>query len=87
MHKLSSKLKFCEKEPSDAEKIEKTLSTMLSAQMILQQQYRERRFTVYSDLIKILLQAKRHNEILIWNSNQGPVGAKPLPEVHANAQK
>ncbi|XP_021314598.1 uncharacterized protein LOC8055081 [Sorghum bicolor] len=87
MHKLSSKLRFCEKEPSDAEKIEKTLSTMLPAQMILQQQYRERGFTVYSDLIKTLLQAERHNELLIWNSNQGPVGAKPLPEVHANAQK
>jgi hypothetical protein len=28
--KLSSKLIFCEKEPTDAEKIEKTLSTMLS---------------------------------------------------------
>jgi ketosteroid isomerase-like protein len=41
MHKLSYKLKFCEKEPSDAKKIEKTLSTMLPAQMILQQQYRE----------------------------------------------
>jgi len=85
MHKLSSKLKFCEKEPSDAEKIEKTLSTMLPAQMILQQQYRERGFTVYSDLIKTLLQAERHNELLKWNSNQGHVGAKPLPEVHANA--
>jgi hypothetical protein len=37
VHKISSKLRFCEKEPSDAEKIEKTLSTMLSAHMILQQ--------------------------------------------------
>jgi hypothetical protein len=87
MHKLSSKLKFCEKEPTDAEKIEKTLSTMLPAHMIIQQQYRQRGFTVYSELIKTLLQVERHNELLIWNSNQGPLGAKPLPEVHANAQK
>jgi hypothetical protein len=87
MHKLSSKLKFCEKEPTDAEKIEKTLSTMLPAHMILQQQYRQRGFTVYSELIKTLLQEERHNELLIWNSNQGPVGAKPLPEVHATSQK
>jgi len=71
MHKLSSKLKFCEKEPSNAEKIENILSTMLPAQMILQQQYRERRFTVYSNPIKTLLRAERHNELLIWNSNQG----------------
>jgi hypothetical protein len=87
MHKLSSKLKFCEKEPIDIEKIEKTLSTMLPAHMILQQQYHQRGFTVYSELIKTLLQAKRHNKLLIWNSNQGPVRAKPLPEVHATTQK
>jgi hypothetical protein len=87
MHKLSSKLKFCEKEPTDVEKIEKTLSTMLPAHMILQQQYRQRGFTIYSKLIKTLLQAERHNELLIWNSNQGPVGAKPLLEVHATTQK
>jgi hypothetical protein len=29
VHKICSKLRFCEKEPSEAEKIEKTLSTML----------------------------------------------------------
>jgi len=84
--KLSAKLKFCEKEPTDAEKIEKTLSTMLPAQMILQQQYCERGFTIYFELIKTLLQAKRHNELLLWNSNLRPVGTKPLPEVHANTQ-
>jgi hypothetical protein len=54
------------------------------AQMILQQQYRERGFTVYSELIKTLLQAERHNELLLWNSNLRPVGTKPLLEVHAN---
>ena len=87
MHKLSSKLKFCEKEPSDVQKIEKTLSTMLPTQMILQQQYRERGFTVYYDLIKTLLKAVKHNELLIWNSNQGPIGAKPLPKVHPMLRK
>jgi hypothetical protein len=87
MHKLNSKLKFYEKEPADVEKIEKTLSIMLPAHMIVQQQYRQRGFTVYSELIKTLLQAARHNWLLIWNSNQGPIGAKPLPEVHATTQK
>jgi len=86
VHKLSPKLNFCEKEPTDVEKIEKTLSTMLPAQMVLQQQYRERGFTVYSELIKTLLQAERHNELLLWKSNLRPVGTKPLPEVHANTQ-
>ena len=39
VHKICSKLKFCEKEPTDADKIEKTLSTMLLPDRILQQQY------------------------------------------------
>jgi hypothetical protein len=65
IHKISAKLRFCEKKPSDADKIEKTLSTMLLAHMILQQQYRQRGFTVYSKLIKTLLQAERHDELLL----------------------
>ena len=55
--------------------------------MILQQQYCQRGFTIYFELIKTLLQAERHNELLIWNSNKGPVGANHLLEVHATTQK
>jgi len=36
VHKICSKLKFCEKEPTDADKIEKTLSTMLPSDRVLQ---------------------------------------------------
>uniref|UniRef100_J3NDB7 Uncharacterized protein n=1 Tax=Oryza brachyantha TaxID=4533 RepID=J3NDB7_ORYBR len=86
IHKICAKLKFCEKEPSDADKIENTLSTMMPAGRILHQQYRERNFHVYSELINTLLQAERHNEILVWNSNKRPFGAAPLPEVHTNTQ-
>jgi hypothetical protein len=60
---------------------------MLPAHMILQQHYSQREFTVYSELIKTLLQAERHNELVIWNSNQSPIDVKPLPEVHVIAQK
>jgi hypothetical protein len=59
---------------------------MLLAHMILQQQYCQRGFTIYSKLIETLLQAERHDELLLWNSNKGPMGSKPLPEVHANTQ-
>ena len=58
VHRICSKLQFCEKEPSDADKIEKTLSTMLPSERILQQQYRERNFQVYSDLIHTLLEVE-----------------------------
>jgi hypothetical protein len=87
VHKICSKLRFCEKEPSEEEKIEKTLSTMLPADRILQQQYRARNYQVYSELIHVLLQAEKHDELLLKNSHQRPVGAAPLPEVHANFQK
>ena len=87
VHKICSKLRFCEKEPSEVEKIEKTLSTMLPADRILQQQYRARDYQVYSELIHVLLQAEKHDELLLKNSHQRPVGAAPLPEVHANFQK
>jgi len=51
VHKISQKLKFCEKEPSDLDKIEKTLSTMLPSEQLITQQYREKGFTVYANLI------------------------------------
>jgi hypothetical protein len=53
VHKTSSKLRFCGKEPTDAEKIEKTLSTMLPSDRILPLDYQ-----VYFDLIHILLHAE-----------------------------
>ena len=38
--RICSKLKFCGKEPTDVDKIEKTLSTMLPSDRVLQQQYK-----------------------------------------------
>ncbi|XP_051221291.2 uncharacterized protein [Lolium perenne] len=84
VHKISSKLRFCGKEPTNAEKIEKTLSTMLPSDRILQQQYRARDYQVYSDLIHILLQAEKHDELLAKNGSQRSVGSQPLPKVHMN---
>jgi hypothetical protein len=75
-------LKFCEKEPTDADKIEKTLSTMLPADRVLQQQYRASNYTAYSQLIHTLTQAEKHDELLMKNHHKRPVGATPLPEVH-----
>ena len=86
VHRICSKLQFCEKKPTDADKIEKTLSTMLPSERILQQQYRERRFQVYSELIQTLLEAEKHSELMVWNNQQRPVGSAPLPEVHAYTQ-
>ena len=87
VHKICSKLRFCEKEPSKAEKIEKTLSTVLPSERIITQQYREKNFIEYSSLIQTFKYAEKSNELTVWNSNQRPSGTAPLLEVHVNAKK
>jgi hypothetical protein len=39
VHNICAKLWFCEKEPSDQDKIEKTLTTMLPSDSVLKHQY------------------------------------------------
>jgi hypothetical protein len=46
IHKVCTKLRFCEKEPSEDDKIEKTLQTMLPSDWVLQHQYRPRKLTL-----------------------------------------
>jgi hypothetical protein len=42
---------FCEKEPSDKDKIEKTLTTMLPSDRILKHQYCDRNYQHYPELL------------------------------------
>ena len=86
VHKICSKLKFCEKEPTDANKVEKSLSTMLPYDRVLQQQYRAHNYKLYSQLIHTLTHAEKYDELLLKNHHKRPVGSAPLPEVH-NIQK
>ena len=87
IHRVSQKLRFCGKEPTEAEKIEKTLSTMLPSERILTLSYREKNFTDYALLIQTLRQAEKNHEITIWNSQQRSMRTAPLPEVHANIKQ
>jgi len=43
-------------------------------------------FQAYTELIHILTQAEKHDELLLKNHHKFPTGAKPLPEVHHNVQ-
>jgi hypothetical protein len=87
IHKVCAKLRFCEKEPSEEDKIEKTLQTMLPFDRVLQHQYRARNYQHYADIIRDLLQAEKHDELTIKNHHQRRVGAAPLPEIHHNEKK
>jgi hypothetical protein len=44
IHKVCAKLRFCEKEPLEKDKIKKTLQTMLPFDMVLQHQYRAQNY-------------------------------------------
>ena len=54
-------------EISDADLLEKTFSTLHASNLLLQQQYRERRFRKYSELILCLLVIEKNNELLLRN--------------------
>ncbi|KAL0395098.1 UNVERIFIED_CONTAM: hypothetical protein Slati_4476000 [Sesamum latifolium] len=61
-------------------KLEKIFSTFHASNLVLQQQYRERGFKIYSELISCLLVAEENNQLLLNNHHTRPTGSKPLPE-------
>ncbi|XP_048599575.1 uncharacterized protein LOC106448406 [Brassica napus] len=83
LFKIVSKLKLCGETITDADMLEKTFSTFHTSNVLLQQQYREKGFSTYANLISCLLLAKQNNELLVRNSEMKPPGAKALPEAHA----
>ncbi|XP_074374570.1 uncharacterized protein LOC141714979 [Apium graveolens] len=83
MFKITSQLKLCSENITDKDMLEKTYSTFHANNMLLQQQYRERGFTKYSELISILLLTEQNNELLMKNYQASPIGSTPFPEVNA----
>ncbi|XP_070007323.1 uncharacterized protein [Nicotiana sylvestris] len=81
MFRITSKLKLCGDTITDYDMLEKTFTTFHDSNMILQQQYREKGFKKYSELISLLLVAERNNDLLMRNHENRPTGSTPLPEV------
>ncbi|XP_074355928.1 uncharacterized protein LOC141695590 [Apium graveolens] len=65
MFKITSQL--CGENITNKDMLEKTYSTFHANNMLLQQQYRERGFTKYFELISVLLLANQNNELLLKN--------------------
>ncbi|XP_057452519.1 uncharacterized protein LOC130744345 [Lotus japonicus] len=80
--RITSLLKLCGENVSDADMLEKTFSTFHASNVVLQQQYRERGFTKYSELISCLLVAEQNNELLMKNHESRPTGSAPFPEAN-----
>lgn len=81
LFKIVSMMELCGEKVTELEMLNKTFSTMHSSNMVLQQQYRERKFTTYTELIECLLLAEANNELLMKNSEMRPPGTAPLPDI------
>ncbi|XP_074322726.1 uncharacterized protein LOC141659697 [Apium graveolens] len=62
--------------------LEKSYSTFYANNMLLQQQYSEKEFQKYSELISVLLFAEQNNELLMKNHQVRPTGSTPFPGVN-----
>ncbi|KAL0381943.1 UNVERIFIED_CONTAM: hypothetical protein Slati_4608100 [Sesamum latifolium] len=67
--------------------LDEIFSTFHASNIVLQQQYRERGFKTYSELISCLLVAEKNNQLLLNNHHTRPTGSKPLPENSAALPK
>ncbi|XP_074347034.1 uncharacterized protein LOC141685855 [Apium graveolens] len=82
MFKITSQLKLCGENITEKDMLEKTNSTFHANNMIPQQQYCEREFQKYSELISFLLLAEQNNELLIKNYQARPTGSTLFLEVN-----
>ena len=86
LFKISSQLKLCGEKVSYENMLEKTYTAFHASNTLLQQQYKERRFTKYSELIACLLVAEQTNELLLKNHQSRPTESISLPKVNVTIQ-
>ncbi|CAM8962837.1 unnamed protein product [Rhodiola kirilowii] len=79
--RITSQMKLCGDKITDKEMLEKTFSTFHASNMVLLQQYRERGFTKYAELISCLLVAEQNNELLMKNHHSRPTGSTLLKQM------
>ena len=70
---------------TETDLLKKTFSTFHASNMLLQQQYRDRKFTKFSELITML--AEKNNRLLIKIHQSHLIGSQhfPLPEANTSA--
>ncbi|XP_026435089.1 uncharacterized protein LOC113332794 [Papaver somniferum] len=84
---IVSRLKLCGETVTEVDLLEKTYSTFHASNILLQQQYRERQFKKYSELISCFLVAGQNNELLLKNHQSHPAGSIVAPEMNATKSR
>ena len=82
LFKISSKLQLCGEKITELDMLEKTYTAFHASNVLLQQQYRERRFEKYYELISCLLVDEQNNELLLQNHQLHLTGSASIPEVN-----
>ncbi|CAN6698539.1 unnamed protein product [Malus baccata var. baccata] len=85
LFRITSQMKLCGDTITEEMLLEKTYIIFHANNVLLQQQYRARGYTKYTQLIFVLLVAEQNNELLIKNHNSRPTGSAPFPEVNATS--
>ena len=80
--KITSQLKLCGEKVTEEDMLEKTFTKFHALNMLLQQQYRERKFEKYSKLISCLLVAEQNNELLLRNHQSPSTSSTSFLEVN-----
>jgi phosphoribosyl-AMP cyclohydrolase len=83
LHRIVTKMHLCGQKITDADMIEKTLSTFHLGNIVLQQQYKNSKYQKYSELSEVLSVAEQQNEVLMNNHSARPTGSIAVPEAHA----
>jgi hypothetical protein len=87
LHRIVTCLKLCGEKITDADMIDKTLSTFHPNYVQIQRQYRQAKYEKYSELVSVLMEAQGEDETLVENHTSRPTGSLATPEVHANSLK
>ncbi|TMW80577.1 hypothetical protein EJD97_018144 [Solanum chilense] len=73
---------ICGDTVDDVDMLKETFYTFHASNVLLQQQYREKGFKKYSELISHLLVAKQNNDLLMKNHENHSTESTPLPELN-----
>ena len=85
--RIRALLQYCGEQLTDNDLLEKTYTTFPNSDNLLQKQYRQSKFTKFSEFITQLLLDEKNSLILMRDNNSRSTGAKAIPLPEANATR